>query len=116
MPVSPAELADAARAAVAAGAQDIHLHPKDRDGTDTRWPRTTSRPRARRCAPPSPGSRSASRPAPGRHLPPSGGPHWSAPGPCRRTKEHRGRPPPQCPRPVTEEAPWPLPVLGCHSA
>ncbi|WP_405676279.1 3-keto-5-aminohexanoate cleavage protein [Streptomyces sp. NBC_01511] len=35
LPVSPAELAVAARDAVAAGAQDIHLHPKDRDGTDT---------------------------------------------------------------------------------
>lgn len=35
LPVSPAELAGAAREAVGAGAGDIHLHPKDRDGTDT---------------------------------------------------------------------------------
>jgi uncharacterized protein (DUF849 family) len=35
LPVSPQELAAAARAAVAAGAEDIHLHPKDRDGADT---------------------------------------------------------------------------------
>ncbi len=35
LPVTPAELADAARAAVAAGADDIHLHPKRPDGTDT---------------------------------------------------------------------------------
>lgn len=35
LPVLPAELAAAAKAAVAAGAEDIHLHPKDRDGTDT---------------------------------------------------------------------------------
>lgn len=35
LPVSPAELAAAARDSVAAGAGDIHLHPKDHDGTDT---------------------------------------------------------------------------------
>ncbi|MFI1801065.1 3-keto-5-aminohexanoate cleavage protein [Streptomyces sp. NPDC020379] len=35
LPVTAAELADAARAAVAAGADDIHLHPKDPDGADT---------------------------------------------------------------------------------
>lgn len=35
LPVSPAELAAAVRGAVAAGAEDIHLHPKDRDGTDS---------------------------------------------------------------------------------
>ncbi|MBC3984661.1 3-keto-5-aminohexanoate cleavage protein [Streptomyces sp. AC536] len=35
LPVTPAELAAAAREAVTAGAQDIHLHPKDRDGQDT---------------------------------------------------------------------------------
>ncbi|MFC9746725.1 3-keto-5-aminohexanoate cleavage protein [Streptomyces niveus] len=35
LPISPAELAAAARDSVAAGAVDIHLHPKDRDGTDT---------------------------------------------------------------------------------
>ncbi|MGP3638693.1 3-keto-5-aminohexanoate cleavage protein [Streptomyces sp. 24-1644] len=35
LPVTPQELATAARTAVAAGAQDIHLHPKNRDGEDT---------------------------------------------------------------------------------
>jgi uncharacterized protein (DUF849 family) len=35
LPVTPQELAVAGRAAVAAGAQDIHLHPKNRDGEDT---------------------------------------------------------------------------------
>ncbi|WP_327657317.1 3-keto-5-aminohexanoate cleavage protein [Streptomyces sp. NBC_00483] len=35
LPVTPDELATAAREAVAAGAEDIHLHPKDRDGRDT---------------------------------------------------------------------------------
>ncbi|MBH5333304.1 3-keto-5-aminohexanoate cleavage protein [Streptomyces pactum] len=35
LPVTPDELAAAARGAVAAGAEDIHLHPKDRDGRDT---------------------------------------------------------------------------------
>ncbi|WP_330174458.1 3-keto-5-aminohexanoate cleavage protein [Streptomyces sp. NBC_01498] len=34
LPVSPAELAVAARESVAAGAEDVHLHPKDRDGAD----------------------------------------------------------------------------------
>ncbi|SHM85931.1 3-keto-5-aminohexanoate cleavage protein [Actinacidiphila paucisporea] len=38
LPVTPQELATAARTAVAAGAQDIHLHPKDRDGADTLHP------------------------------------------------------------------------------
>ncbi|MEU7168906.1 3-keto-5-aminohexanoate cleavage protein [Streptomyces morookaense] len=38
LPVTPAELAEAARAAVAAGAQDVHLHPKRPDGTDTLAP------------------------------------------------------------------------------
>jgi len=35
LPVSPAELAIHAAAAVAAAAQDIHLHPKNADGLDT---------------------------------------------------------------------------------
>ncbi|MCX0242066.1 3-keto-5-aminohexanoate cleavage protein [Streptomyces drozdowiczii] len=35
LPVTAAELAVAAHEAVAAGAEDIHLHPKDRDGQDT---------------------------------------------------------------------------------
>ncbi|MFJ9127861.1 3-keto-5-aminohexanoate cleavage protein [Streptomyces sp. NPDC102340] len=35
LPVIPDELAAAAREAVAAGATDIHLHPKDRHGQDT---------------------------------------------------------------------------------
>ncbi len=35
LPVSPAELAEAARAAVGAGAEDIHLHPKTPDGVDS---------------------------------------------------------------------------------
>ncbi|GAA0344360.1 3-keto-5-aminohexanoate cleavage protein [Streptomyces blastmyceticus] len=35
LPVTPQQLAAAARDAVAAGAQDIHLHPKDRGGEDT---------------------------------------------------------------------------------
>ncbi|WEV24238.1 3-keto-5-aminohexanoate cleavage protein [Streptomyces sp. 71268] len=35
LPVTPDELATAAREAVAAGAEDIHLHPKDREGRDT---------------------------------------------------------------------------------
>jgi uncharacterized protein (DUF849 family) len=35
LPVTPQELATAARGAVAAGAQDIHLHPKNRNGEDT---------------------------------------------------------------------------------
>ncbi|MGW0548729.1 3-keto-5-aminohexanoate cleavage protein [Streptomyces altiplanensis] len=35
LPLTGDELAAAAREAVAAGAEDIHLHPKDRDGRDT---------------------------------------------------------------------------------
>ena len=35
LPVTPQELAEAAAQAVAAGAVDIHLHPKDRDGRDS---------------------------------------------------------------------------------
>ncbi|KES06020.1 hypothetical protein BU52_16505 [Streptomyces toyocaensis] len=35
LPVTPEELAATAREAVAAGAQDIHLHPKNGDGEDT---------------------------------------------------------------------------------
>ncbi|MFE2376148.1 3-keto-5-aminohexanoate cleavage protein [Streptomyces sp. NPDC059398] len=35
LPVTHQELAEAAREAVAAGAHDVHLHPKDRDGQDT---------------------------------------------------------------------------------
>ncbi|MFF3645602.1 3-keto-5-aminohexanoate cleavage protein [Streptomyces sp. NPDC002564] len=35
LPLLPDELARAARAAVVAGAQDIHLHPKDHAGLDT---------------------------------------------------------------------------------
>ncbi|WP_149549493.1 3-keto-5-aminohexanoate cleavage protein [Streptomyces marokkonensis] len=35
LPVTPEELATAAREAVAAGAQDIHLHPKNGEGEDT---------------------------------------------------------------------------------
>jgi uncharacterized protein (DUF849 family) len=38
LPVSPAELAVAAAAAVAAGAQDVHLHPKTADGADSLEP------------------------------------------------------------------------------
>ncbi|UQI49668.1 3-keto-5-aminohexanoate cleavage protein (plasmid) [Streptomyces sp. HU2014] len=38
LPFTPAELAEAARAAVAAGAEDIHLHPKGPDGMDTLAP------------------------------------------------------------------------------
>ncbi|MPZ84186.1 MAG: hypothetical protein GEV28_28810 [Actinophytocola sp.] len=38
LPVSPAELAAEAMAAVAAGAEEIHLHPKSADGTDTLEP------------------------------------------------------------------------------
>ncbi len=38
LPVSPAELAAEAVAAVAAGAQDVHLHPKSPDGTDSLEP------------------------------------------------------------------------------
>ncbi|MEB8342434.1 3-keto-5-aminohexanoate cleavage protein [Streptomyces endophyticus] len=42
VPVSPRELAEAARGAVAAGARDIHLHPKNRDGEDTLDPGTVA--------------------------------------------------------------------------
>ncbi|MFJ1732985.1 3-keto-5-aminohexanoate cleavage protein [Streptomyces sp. NPDC088254] len=35
LPVTPDELAVAAREAVGAGAEDVHLHPKDRAGQDT---------------------------------------------------------------------------------
>lgn len=42
LPVTPGELATAAREAVAAGAQDIHLHPKNRDGEDTLEPATVA--------------------------------------------------------------------------
>lgn len=38
VPTTAEELSAAARAAVAAGAQDIHLHPKSPDGTDTLKP------------------------------------------------------------------------------
>jgi uncharacterized protein (DUF849 family) len=38
VPVAPGELAEAARAAVAAGARDIHLHPKTADGRDSLAP------------------------------------------------------------------------------
>jgi uncharacterized protein (DUF849 family) len=38
LPVSPAELAAAAAAAVTAGAQDVHLHPKTADGADSLEP------------------------------------------------------------------------------
>jgi uncharacterized protein (DUF849 family) len=38
LPVTPEQLAEAAREAVAAGAQDIHLHPKGPDGLDSLAP------------------------------------------------------------------------------
>ncbi len=38
LPVTPAELAGAAREAVEAGASDVHLHPKDHAGEDTLAP------------------------------------------------------------------------------
>ncbi|GAA2278453.1 3-keto-5-aminohexanoate cleavage protein [Nonomuraea roseoviolacea subsp. roseoviolacea] len=38
LPVSPAELAAAVREAVAAGAQDVHLHPKTPEGADSLAP------------------------------------------------------------------------------
>ncbi|WP_405635548.1 3-keto-5-aminohexanoate cleavage protein [Streptomyces sp. NBC_01178] len=38
LPVTPRQLASAARDAVDAGAEDVHLHPKDRDGRDTLEP------------------------------------------------------------------------------
>ncbi|WP_414169434.1 3-keto-5-aminohexanoate cleavage protein [Streptoverticillium reticulum] len=43
LPVTPTELAEAAHAAVAAGAQDIHLHPKGSDGIDTLAPDVVAR-------------------------------------------------------------------------
>jgi len=39
VPLSPAEVAAAVREAVIAGAEDVHLHPKDEDGADTLDPR-----------------------------------------------------------------------------
>ncbi|CAM5645668.1 3-keto-5-aminohexanoate cleavage protein [Streptomyces griseomycini] len=42
LPVTPQELAAAARTAVAAGARDIHLHPKNPDGEDTLDPATVA--------------------------------------------------------------------------
>ncbi len=39
LPITADELANAARDAVAAGAEDVHLHPKDDDGTDSLEPR-----------------------------------------------------------------------------
>lgn len=42
VPVTPAELAGAARDAVAAGAVDVHLHPKGADGRDTLDPATVA--------------------------------------------------------------------------
>jgi uncharacterized protein (DUF849 family) len=42
VPVTPAQLARAARDAVAAGARDIHLHPKDAHGYDTMRPAEVS--------------------------------------------------------------------------
>jgi uncharacterized protein (DUF849 family) len=38
LPVTPQELGDAAAEAVAAGARDIHIHPKDDSGADTMEP------------------------------------------------------------------------------
>ncbi len=35
LPVTPADLAEAATTAIAAGAQAVHIHPKDRHGRDT---------------------------------------------------------------------------------
>lgn len=42
VPVTPAELGRAAGEAVAAGAVDVHLHPKDADGRDTLDPATVA--------------------------------------------------------------------------
>ncbi|MFF5158497.1 3-keto-5-aminohexanoate cleavage protein [Streptomyces sp. NPDC000348] len=42
LPVTSRELAMEARRAAAAGAQDIHLHPKNRDGRDTLEPTTVA--------------------------------------------------------------------------
>src|ERR1044072_6139760 len=38
LPVRPTDLATAAAGAVAAGAADIHLHPKTADGADSLYP------------------------------------------------------------------------------
>jgi uncharacterized protein (DUF849 family) len=35
VPVTPAQLTDAARGAIAAGAEAVHLHPRDRDGRES---------------------------------------------------------------------------------
>lgn len=40
LPVTATEIADAAAAAVAAGASDLHVHPKTGDGRDTLAPDT----------------------------------------------------------------------------
>jgi uncharacterized protein (DUF849 family) len=42
VPVSPRELAEAVADAVAAGADDVHLHPKNPDGTDSLHPPTVA--------------------------------------------------------------------------
>ncbi|GGX88751.1 hypothetical protein GCM10010358_48390 [Streptomyces minutiscleroticus] len=42
LPVSPDELAEAAARAVTAGAEDLHLHPKDADGRDSLEPRVVA--------------------------------------------------------------------------
>jgi uncharacterized protein (DUF849 family) len=39
VPLTPADLAAAVREAVIAGAEDVHLHPKDEDGADSLDPR-----------------------------------------------------------------------------
>ncbi|MEU6174178.1 3-keto-5-aminohexanoate cleavage protein [Streptantibioticus parmotrematis] len=43
LPVAPDELAAQAARAVAAGARDVHLHPKDDDGADSLQPRDVAR-------------------------------------------------------------------------
>ncbi|CAL9610019.1 hypothetical protein SUDANB106_05623 [Streptomyces sp. enrichment culture] len=43
LPLSPAELAAEAARAVAAGAEDVHLHPKDAEGADTLEPSAVAR-------------------------------------------------------------------------
>jgi uncharacterized protein (DUF849 family) len=84
VPVAPRELADAAREAVRAGAEGVHIHPKRPDGADDLSPEiagaaveaiaaavpgiqigvTTA---GGRCRPPLPGARgwNAGRPCPG---------------------------------------------------
>ncbi|WP_030608049.1 3-keto-5-aminohexanoate cleavage protein [Streptomyces sclerotialus] len=42
LPISPSELAAEAARAVAAGAEDIHLHPKDAEGLDSLAPQTVA--------------------------------------------------------------------------